>query len=182
MVAQGRRFESRMTFFFLCHFDFFFFRWRHVFCYQCKNTYDDDWGVVWAIEKSVLYAYRLLLPPPLLLLCVAILLLLLQQQLLFVIVCRMPNFFAGSLNLIPVFSFSSFERDLFLMHPLAVLCRIYGLDLLRLVITGMRGANAGVSSPRRSPPCIINILYSKPSLLAAAQPAYTNISIGTCLY
>ena len=73
-------------------------------------------------------------------------------------------------------------RFIFDAPPLAVLCRIYGLDLLRLVITGMRGANAGVSSPRRSPPCIINILYSKPSLLAAAQPAYTNISIGTCLY
>ena len=49
-------------------------------------------------------------------LCVAILLLLLQQQcccflLLFVIVCRMAKFVAGSLNLIPVFSFSSFKRD-----------------------------------------------------------------------
>ena len=32
-----------------------------------------------------------------------------------------PNFGAGSMNLIPVFSFSSIKRDLFLMHPLAVL-------------------------------------------------------------
>ena len=56
-------------------------------------------------------------------LCVAILLLLLQQQclcflLLFVIVCRRAKFVAVSLNLIPVFYFSSFIRDLFLMVPL----------------------------------------------------------------
>ena len=43
------------------------------------------------------------------------LLLLLKQQccyflLLFVIVCRMANFVAGSLNMIPVFSFSSIKR------------------------------------------------------------------------
>ena len=67
-------------------------------------------------------------------LSVAILLLLLQQQcccflLMFVIVCRMVKFVAGSLNMIPVFYFSSFKRDLCLMvHPLAVLCRIYCLQ------------------------------------------------------
>ena len=49
-------------------------------------------------------------------LCVAILVLLLLQQcccflLLFVIVCRMANFVADSLNLIPVSSFSSFQHD-----------------------------------------------------------------------
>ena len=65
-------------------------------------------------------------------LCVAILLLLLRQQcccflLLVVIVCRMANFVAGSLSLIPVFSFSLLKRDFF--NALAVLCRIYGLDL-----------------------------------------------------
>ena len=65
------------------------------------------------------------------------------------------KFAAGSLNPIPVFSISSLKRDLFWMYPLAVLCRIYGLDLLIfLAITGMRGAKAGVSPPRRSPPCI----------------------------
>ena len=36
-------------------------------------------------------------------------------------------------------------------------CRIYGLDLpIFLVSTGMRGAKAGVSPPRRSPPCSLH--------------------------
>ena len=62
------------------------------------------------------------------------------------------KFVAGSLNLIPVFSSSSFKPDLFLIHPLAVCCRIYRLDLpTSSVITGMRGAKAGISLPRRSP-------------------------------
>ena len=51
-------------------------------------------------------------------LCVAILLLLRQQQqcccflLLLVLVCRMAKVVAGSCNLIPVFSFSSFKRNI----------------------------------------------------------------------
>ena len=69
---------------------------------------------------ACLHAYRVLLPP-LLLLCVAILLLLLQL-LLFVIVYRMVKFVAGTLILIPAFSFSSCKHDLFSMHdPLVVL-------------------------------------------------------------
>ena len=72
-----------------------------------------------------------------------------------VIVCRMAKFGAGSLNLIPVFSFPPFKRNLFLMYSLAVPCRIYGLDLpTSLVIVGMRGAKAAVSPPRPSPPSI----------------------------
>ena len=39
-------------------------------------------------------------------------------SLLFVIVCRVAKVVAGSFNLIPMFSFSSFERDLFLMVTL----------------------------------------------------------------
>ena len=75
--------------------------------------------------------------------------------LLFVIMCRMAKFVAGPLNLMPVYSFSSFKRDLLLMYPLAVLCRFYGLDLpTSSVLMDMRGAKAGVSPPRRSPPCI----------------------------
>ena len=74
---------------------------------------------------------------------------------LFAILCRVAKFVAGSLNLVPVFSSSSFKRDVFFMYPLAVLCRIYGLDLpTSSVITDMRGAKAAVSPPRRSPPCI----------------------------
>ena len=67
----------------------------------------------------------------------------------------MANFVAGSLNVTPVFYFSSFKRDFFLMYPLAVLlCRIDGLDLpASWVIMGMRRAKAGVSTRRRSPPC-----------------------------
>ena len=81
--------------------------------------------------------------------------------LLFVIVCRMTKFAAGSLNLIPVFSFSSFKHDVFLMYRLAVLWRrIHGLELpTSSVITGMRGANAGIISPRRSTPCKLPGMY-----------------------
>ena len=60
------------------------------------------------------------------------------------------------LNLVPVYSFSlfSFKRDLFSMYPLAILCRIYGRDLpTSSVITGMRGAKAGVRPPWQSPTC-----------------------------
>ena len=46
-----------------------------------------------------------------------ILLLLLQQLLLFVVVCRMAKVVAGSSNLIPVFSFSSFNAIYFLCTP-----------------------------------------------------------------
>ena len=60
--------------------------------------------------------------------------LLLQQQrcrfrLLFVIVRRMAKFVAGSLDLIPVFSFSSFKRDLFIVCTPWQYYRICGLDL-----------------------------------------------------
>ena len=54
--------------------------------------------------------------------CVATLLLMLLL-LLFVIVCPMTKIVAGS-NLIPVFSFSSFNHDVFLMYPLAVLSHL----------------------------------------------------------
>ena len=55
------------------------------------------------------------------------LLLLLQQQccvflLLFVIVCQMAKVVPGLLNLIPAFSFSSFNRDPFFMVPLGSIC------------------------------------------------------------
>ena len=51
-------------------------------------------------------------------LCVAILLLLLQQLLLFVIMCRMANNVAGSLNLIrsSAISLSSFKHDEYLTY------------------------------------------------------------------
>ena len=82
-------------------------------------------GVVYTVIRI---QYRVLLPLLLLLLLLSVailLLLLLQQQqqcccflLLFIIACRMTKSVAGSLNLIPVFSFSSFKRDLRLMVPL----------------------------------------------------------------
>ena len=91
------------------------------------------------------------------------LLLLLQQQeqcccflLLFVIVCRMANFGADLLNLISVIYFSLFKRNLFFVYPLAVLFVAFTISIcLRTswVIAGMRGAKAGVSPRRRSPPC-----------------------------
>ena len=80
---------------------------------------------------------------------------------LFVIVCRMA-IVAGSLNLIPVFYFSSFKHDLGLMYvPLgstvaftASICLYYILGNF-----GHARSQGGVSPPRRSPPCIyIDIL------------------------
>ena len=87
---------------------------------------------------------------------------LLQQRcclLLFVIVCRMVKFVAGSLNLIPAFPLIIQTRDIFLV-PLGSVVAFTGLDLpTYLVITGMRGAKAGVSPPRRIPPCKCNYRY-----------------------
>ena len=60
----------------------------------------------------------------------------------------------GSLNLIPLLYFSSFKHDLFLCTPWQYY-RIHGLDLRKSsVTTGMRGAKAGVSPPRRSLTCM----------------------------
>ena len=39
-------------FFFVCWFHFFFL--APCIYHQCKSRYDEDWGVVWAIEQSVL--------------------------------------------------------------------------------------------------------------------------------
>ena len=89
--------------------------------------------------------------------CVAILLLLPLQcyclLLLLVIVCRVTLFVpvVYLLHLIPVFSFSSFKHDLFFMYPLAVLLShvqprfTYNTYHTSSVITGMRGAKAGVN-------------------------------------
>ena len=82
--------------------------------------------------------------------------------LLVVIVGRMAKFVSvvHSLRVIPVYSSSSFKHDLFSMHPLAILSHFQRRFLYLwyvsyiLGITGMRGAKAGVSPPRRSPPCM----------------------------
>ena len=69
----------------------------------------------------------------------------------------------GLLHLIPVFFFS-FKHDLFLMYPLAVLSHVqprltYNTFHTSSLMTDMcGGAKAGVSPPRRSPPCIIHHL------------------------
>ena len=64
-----------------------------------------------------------------------------------------------SLNLIPVSSFSSSKHDYFQCTPWQY-CRIFIVDFFNLQyisyilgITGMRGAKAGASPPRRNPPC-----------------------------
>ena len=88
-------------------------------------------------------------------LCVAVLLLLLLAAVRHCV----PDgkYVFGSVNVIPVFPFSSFKHDLNLMYPFAVL--LYRSHLrprfaytTSSVITGMRGAKAGVSPPRRSLP------------------------------
>ena len=76
----------------------------------------------------------------------------------------------GLLHLIPVFYFSSSKHELFLMYPLTVLSACTASIYLSYkyytssLITGMRGAKAGVGPPRRSPPCILRyILYTQTS-------------------
>ena len=61
----------------------------------------------------------------------------------------------ASLHLIPVFSFSFFKHDIFLMHALAVLSQLqprftYNTYHTSSVVTGIRGAQEGVSPPGRS--------------------------------
>ena len=59
----------------------------------------------------------------------------------------MATFSADSLNLIPVFSFSSFKRDLFFMYPLAVLRRIYGLDFPSYILGNCGHARSQGEAP-----------------------------------
>ena len=104
--------------------------------------------------------------------CCGVAILLLQQQcwcflLLFVIVCRMAKFVADLLNLIPVFSFSSFKRDLFLLYPLAVLSRLRPRFAYILGNYGHERSQGGVSPPRRSPPCILYVQTYKRGFTAA---------------
>ena len=63
-----------------------------------------------------------------------------------------PNLFPWFIESDPSILFLFHSRTIFfLMYPLAVLCRLYSLDLpTSSVITGMRGAKAGVSPPRQS--------------------------------
>ena len=51
-------------------------------------------------------------------------------SLLFVIVCRMASFSAGALNLIRVFSFSLFKRDMLLMTLSVLLCVAFTVLIL----------------------------------------------------
>ena len=91
--------------------------------------YDDDSGVVGAIEKSVLYAYRVLLP-----LCVAILPVVSAASAVLLLPGavrhRVPD---GKICCWFIESdpsvFFSFKRDLLLMYPWEY-CRFSGLDLL----------------------------------------------------
>ena len=62
-------------------------------------------------------------------------------------------------------------RFIFLCTPRQY-CRIYALDMpTSSVITGMHGAKAGVSPPRRTPPCIVFVLYSMDTA------GYTNTAV-----
>ena len=65
----------------------------------------------------------------------------------------MAEFVAVSLN--PVFYFALHSNTIHFLCTPWQYCRTYGLDLpTSSVITGMRGAKAGISPPRRSPPCM----------------------------
>ena len=82
-------------------------------------------------------------------LCVAILL----SLPLAAVVCRVAKLVAGSLNLIPVFSFLRSKHAWFVMYPLAVQLshlRPRFADDTSSVLTGMRGVKA---PPQRSSPC-----------------------------
>ena len=102
--------------------------------------------------------------------CVAVPpLLLLQQLLLFVIVCRMAKMVAGSLNLTASSVIFLFMQTRFIFN----VCRLpLGSTVVfaasisytaSSVITGIRGAKAGVIPPRRRPPCIIKYYSSEAS-------------------
>ena len=106
----------------------------------------------------------------LLLLCVAILLLLPLQCCCLLLLAaavrhRVPDDIiccCGLMHVIPVFS--SFKHDFFFMYPLALLSHeqprlTYNTHRTSSKITGMRGAKAGVSPPRRIPPCKCNYRY-----------------------
>ena len=120
--AQGGWFESRMVFFF------------HVGHFHCLLVLTPR--VLLPVQKHVRWRLRCCLSKRQVIftriqsaaagavaaLCVAILLLLPQHQfccflLLFVIVCRGDKIVAGTLNLIPVLSFSSLKRDVLFMYP-----------------------------------------------------------------
>ena len=59
-----------------------------------------------------------------------------------------------ALNLIPDFFFLVAQTPFILHAPPGQYRRIYGLDLPTPSVTrGMRGAEAGASTPRKSPPC-----------------------------
>ena len=124
----------------------------------------------------------------------ATLLLLMQQQqcccflLVFVTVCRMAKSGPPSLNLIPVFCFSSFQLDLFLMYPMAARCRIffscsawqyrriYDLDLPTSPrIAAMRGAKAAVSPPRQISPCKYTYRYVGPVVSATKKSDFDQV-------
>ena len=82
--------------------------------------------VYFSYITGMFYVYGVVLP--LLLLCTGVVILLLLLELpLLVMACRMTRFVAGSLNLVPVFFFSSFKHDLFRMYyvyPLTVLSHL----------------------------------------------------------
>ena len=98
-------------------------------------------------------------------LSVAILLLLLQQQcycflLLFVIVCRMAKFGAGSLNLPPMLSFSSFKHDLFLMVSLGSTVSHFRPRFAYILGNcGHVRSQGGRQPAAAKPPLVLSIVY-----------------------
>ena len=78
-----------------------------------------------------------------------------EQLLLLVIVCRMAKNVAGLLNLIPSSVFFLFKHGLYNVRTpvLSLLPPRFAYTATSSVITGMRGAKAGVSPPRRIPTC-----------------------------
>ena len=117
-----------------------------------------------------IYTHRVLLPL-LLLLCIAILLLLpLQQQcccflLLLVIVCRIAKFGAGSLNLIPVFSFSSFKRDFIFDVPLGSTVSHLRSRFAYIHCNCVRAWSQGGRQPSAAKPPLYQVSYHSTVLL-----------------
>ena len=106
-----------------------------------------------------------LLPLLLLLLCVAILMLL--HLLLFVMACQMEKLLLWFIeSVISVFSFSSFKHNGFFHVPpqytLAVLCRVYGLDLSIVQPRELRVcAQPRRASARRGEAPLVNICKNR---------------------
>ena len=159
------RISGRFLKLFLCA-NFTLFWGCHVFCYQCKGMYDDEWDVVWAIEKSVIYNIYMLTER-----CcrccsvccfTAIVAACCSSDA--VSYCCSSSC-AGWPNLVLVYwiwsqcFLSLHSNAIFFLPTPWQYCVAFSLDWpTSSVIAGMRGAKAGVNPPRRISPFTLSVI------------------------